>query len=388
MATESATTVERHVGSNAARVSARAVWVQIHLWLGLTLGVIGALIAVTGSVLVYDQAIDAWLNPHRYRTTGEQVALPFAIYAQGAEAAVGDGSRTINLRLPDGDATPVVALMRMRGEGGGIRRVYLDPPTARVLDAPTGRGVLGWAHDIHGSLLLRDYNGRTVVGVAGVAMLISSLSGIYLWWPRRRISKLDFAFRPAFPLSRNLHYTFGFYASLVLAVLSLTGIVISFPDAARSGVATFGPLSESARNVQTAQPRDARAIDIERAAAIARALYPQSTLTSIGLPAGPRGVYRIGLRELGDATPRPVTQVFVDPSSGTVLRRIDRASQTRGDAFLAFQRPLHEGEALGAVGRAVVFAAGLVPPVLAVTGTMIWLRGRARRRRQVASIHA
>jgi len=388
MATESATAVERRAGSNAAGIAARSVWVQIHLWLGLTLGVIGALIAVTGSVLVYDQAIDAWLNPLRYRTTGDRVALPYAVYAQGAEAAVGDGSRTINLRLPDGDATPVVAFMRMRGEGGGIRRVYLDPPTARVLDAPTGRGAVGWAHDIHGSLLLRDYNGRTVVGVAGIAMLISSLSGIYLWWPRRRFSKLDFAFRPAFPLSRNLHYTFGFYGSLVLAALSFTGIVISFPDAARGGVAAFGPLSESARNVQTAKPRDTQAIDIERAAAIARSLYPQSTPTSIGLPAGPRGVYRIGLREFGDADPRPVTQVFVDPSSGAVLRRVDRASQTRGDAFLAFQRPLHEGEALGAIGRAIVFAAGLAPPVLAVTGTMMWLRARTRRRRAVASARA
>ena len=47
-----------------------------------------------------------------------------------------------------------------------------------------------------------------------------------------------------------------------------------------------------------------------------------------------------------------------------------------------------KGEALGAIGRAIVFAAGLVPPVLAVTGTMMWLRGRARRRRAVASVHA
>ena len=165
--------------------------------------------------------------------------------------------------------------------------------------------------------------------------------------------------------------------------MSFTGILISFPEAARVAVAFFGPLSEPTRNVPATRPAS---VDADRAAEIARALYPAATVTAIGFPAGPQAVYRIALREAGDGSARPVTQVWVDPVSGDVVRRVDRASQTRGDAFLALQRPLHEGDALGGVGRALVFAVGWLPPLFVVTGAMMWLRGRrvSVRRRATA----
>jgi PKHD-type hydroxylase len=82
-----------------ARTAPRGLWLQIHLWLGLTLGIVGALLGVTGSLLVYDSAIDGWLNPGRYRLTGEVVALHYFDHAQRAEAAVGGGARR---RAPTG----------------------------------------------------------------------------------------------------------------------------------------------------------------------------------------------------------------------------------------------------------------------------------------------
>jgi len=360
------------------RIDLRRVWVQVHLWLGLTLGVVGALVGVTGSVLVYDRAIDGALNSQRYATSGNEIALTLADYAKRAASAAGEGARTVNLRLPATAGTPVVAFVRARGETAPPRRVYLDPPNGQVLDAPVGRGLIGWAHDLHESLSLREYNGREIVGVVGIAMLVSSLSGIYLWWPRRRLARRDFRFRRAFTLSRNLHYTFGFYGSLVLAMLAFTGIVLAFPEAGRVGVGLFASVSPSARGVQAAESAGGL-IEPDDAAAIALAQFGKASVASVGFPAGPRGVYRIALREPGDDSERGTAVVFVDPRSGKVLRQVDRATQTSGDAFLAFQRPLHEGDALGAAGRIVISVVGLLPALFVVTGSMMWLRSRRRR---------
>lgn len=361
------------------RVDLRRIWLQVHLWLGLTLGVVGALIGVTGSILVFDNEIDAWLNPQRYAVSGSQVALSYSGYVQRATQALEGRARPTNLRLPEGEGLPVVVFARARGEGGGFHRVYLDPPTGGVLEVSASGGFIGWAHSFHESLTLREYMGREVVGAVGIAMLISSLSGIYLWWPPGGLGRRAFGFRPGFAPSRNLHYTFGFYGALVLAMLSFTGIFLAYPEPGRAVVAAFGPVSPSPRNLQ-APESPGPSIAPDEAVEIARALYPSARVTSVGLPSGPRGAYRISLREPGDLSARIGPVVFVDPRTRAVLQRADRATRTGGDRFLAWQRILHEGEAFGVVGRVVICITGLLPPLLVVTGTMIWLRQRRQPR--------
>lgn len=314
----------------------RRVWVQVHLWLGLTFGVVGILLGITGSLLVFDHALDARLNPQRYAVSGEAVALPYTTYFANATQALGDRARPVALRAPDEAGMPLTIFARAR-EGGGNYRVYLDPPSGRVLEvARGGSGLVGWAHDLHGSLMLRQYAGREIVGAVGVAMLISALSGLYLWWPRGARRRAAFGMRPGFTLARNLHYLFGLYGAAVLAMLSLTGVLISFPDAARSTAGAFAAIS------------------------------PPPT-------AGPRGAYRVSL-----PGPDGSRVLFIDPRSGAILPRAEANTRTPADRFLAFMRPLHEGTPLGLPGRILICVAGLLPGLLAITGALLWLRQRRR----------
>jgi uncharacterized iron-regulated membrane protein len=71
--------------------------------------------------------------------------------------------------------------------------------------------------------------------------------------------------------------------------------------------------------------------------------------------------------------------IFIDPYSGAVLRKVDAATRTAGDNFLALQRNLHSGERLGIVGRIVICVAGLLPLLFVITGTSMWLKQRRAR---------
>ena len=357
----------------------RATWVQVHLWLGLTLGVVGALLGISGCILVYDHEIDAWLHPARYDVSGSDIAFKVSDYVRIAEAALGGKARASMVRLPDREIGPIIVFARV---DGGFQRVYVDPSDGDVLDRATGRDLIAWMHNFHESLMLRDLYGREIVGTVGIAMLISSLSGIYLWWPKGRFRRETFGFRRGFALHRNLHYTVGFWGALVLAMLSFTGIFLGFPEAGRSVVAAFGKVAASPRGIQSTSA-EGKPIGVDEAVEIALRTYPESRVTSIGLPAGPRGVYRVSVRDSDDENARTGASVFVDPRSRDVLYRIDRTTRGGGDTFLLWQRMLHEGSVFGEAGKVVVFLGGLMPPILVVSGLMIWLRKRRRRRAAV-----
>lgn len=370
--------------TNSKPFRLRAFWVQVHLWLGLTLGIVGVLIGLSGSILVYDHEIDAQLNPHRYAISGPQVALPYAGYAQRAETALEGRARATGIRLPDQAPGPVMVFARAKADAGPFLRVYLDPPTGNTLDTASGRDWLGWLHSFHESLTLREFKGREIVGVIGIAMLISSLSGIYLWWPAGRLRLRALGFRRGFALHRNLHYTFGIWGALVLATLSFTGLFLAYQDAGRSVVAAFGKVSPSPRGLQS-MPGGGEMIAPDEAVAIAQARVAGASVIGLGLPAGPRGVYRVNLREGGDTSARSTTVVSIDPRSRAVLQAVDRTTRGGGDTFLSWQRMLHEGSALGSTWRLLVFLGGLLPAVMMVTGLIMWLRRHKRREQGVAS---
>ena len=58
--------------------------------------------------------------------------------------------------------------------------VYIDPPTARVLDIVDFRSTFfGVLHRFHENLTVPDYSGRAIVGWVGVGMATLALTGIW-----------------------------------------------------------------------------------------------------------------------------------------------------------------------------------------------------------------
>ena len=41
----------------------RAIWLKVHLWLGLSMGLLLSVIGITGSISVFYQELDQWFNP-------------------------------------------------------------------------------------------------------------------------------------------------------------------------------------------------------------------------------------------------------------------------------------------------------------------------------------
>ena len=62
----------------------RRLWLNIHLWTGLVLGLLLVVVGLSGNTLVWHDGLDALLNPHRYQLRGTEPELPPSAYLAGA----------------------------------------------------------------------------------------------------------------------------------------------------------------------------------------------------------------------------------------------------------------------------------------------------------------
>src|SRR3569623_1847823 len=68
------------------KLQLRRAWFQVHKWIGLILAIVIVPLSVTGSALVWDEALDHGLNPQRYAVSGGAPTAAQA-YVEAASAA-------------------------------------------------------------------------------------------------------------------------------------------------------------------------------------------------------------------------------------------------------------------------------------------------------------
>ena len=343
----------------------RRTWFQVHKWIGLLLAILIIPLSLSGAALVWHDALDRVVDPARYRISGT-VRLTPERYAAGAQAALKPGERIAQMTMPEGKGPVVVAAAPAtvdpdrRGPPPRMM-IYLDPPTARVLDvAERNAGLVRFLHVLHGSLQVPGI-GRTIVGWIGVAMMVSSFTGLWLWWPTVGTFARGLRWRRHRNTDTNIHHMAGFWIALPLFVLSLTGAWISFP-------AFFGGqrgLDRAAqRAVPLAEPGQPLDLVVARAASVRR-----GALRSIAWPTSATADWTV--------TYAGGHVVKVADDNGVAV-----AAPARRPGGLALtMRRIHHGEGMGLLWQIVIFLGGIAPAVLAVTGVIMWWRAREWRAR-------
>jgi uncharacterized iron-regulated membrane protein len=362
----------------------RRFWLDVHLWIGAGLLVALIPLSVTGSILVWHDQLDRTLYAHRYETTRPSASQPIEAYAAAAQVAFGGRAQLTQIRLPQKAGDPVVAVGRIKGEpgpGGRPRTLnaWIDPPTARVLDtAETAKGFTMVMHRLHGSLLIPDV-GRKLVGWLGWAMFVSSATGLWLWWPRHAGFLKGLRWRRGASTLFNLHHLVGFWVCIPLAVLSLTGVYISFPQTSRALFGLPQPPPRQQGPGRFAPPIPQTRMTLGQAVAAAQAQAPRATVAEVNAPTrGKEPAWRVGLKAPGAERPK-VVQVI--DATGEVKASREGGPLVSGggeDKVSPLMRRIHDGADMGLLWQAIIFVGGLAPALLGVSGVVMWLRRSAR----------
>jgi uncharacterized iron-regulated membrane protein len=373
----------------------RKRWLDVHLWLGLALGLFLSIFGITGSILVFHAEINELLNPNLlvvkvpeanlvYKPLAEifqtgQGAMPknaahtFANYPRNTEAAF-----KLHFSLP------------LAGKQEGVTEsweVYVNPYTAHVIgkrlmsssDSPFPKTFIGFIFELHYALFLGEDPGYLIVGIMGALLIISMLTGLIVWWPLtgkwRQAVTIKFKASTE-RLNFDLHKTFGFYSIIVLIPVLFSGVYMDVPQHVVPVLELFSPVTYRYWFKSKPTPEKS-SITMADAVNIAEKRYPTGRADWIYGATEPAGTYTIckdGVEEPGSLIHRRC--VVIDRYSGAILDVDDPAIGTAGEVFTHWQWPLHSGQAFGMTGRILVFLSGLICPVLFVTGVIRWLQKR------------
>lgn len=369
----------------------RKLWLTAHRWLGLTVGLLFVLIGLTGSILVFDHAIDEWLNPELLLTEKSGETQPVSEIIAAAEAGYAGGEQSaLSLSKPRVE-NGVWSVWFSSGtpEVPTFTAVHVDPYTANVTgERVWGEYLMSWIYRLH-FRLVAGVTGGIIVGVVGIMMLISVCSGIVLWWPLWKNGwRAAFAIRSGPRFNYDLHKTIGIAASGLLLILAFTGIYMEFPQTFNAAIEAVAETTESPEDLKTRAPKSSITYSPDEAIVIAQKLYPDARFDHMH-PMNEHGVYEVAFRQDGEVqTTFGRTQVFVDGHTGEILATYTPSDFTAADVFRIWQFPLHSGEAFGLFGRLVVFLTGLTPAVLYVTGFLMWWRRRKSRNTKRKTVQA
>ena len=371
------------LGAALVKRSARSVLQTVHLWLGLALGLPLIVIGLSGSALLLQREIVSRSLPAA-NAVGENASL--ARVVEAARALADREVATIRVQLLIRDGAPTIVQLAAPGRGNRALAVYVDPVSAEVLGSEEvgGRGpVLRFLVNLHAFLMLSPPIGLPVVGWMGVVTLFMSVSGLILWWPRAG------AWRRALWVSRgarglrlhlDLHHAVGFWGFLVLLIISFSGIYLCFPQTVSSGVRYFLPAEQPQFAVPAGFVAPAPPLDADKVVAAAMTAVEDARVVSISLPGTNTVPYVVEMEPGGLVPAAPPIFVMFEPESGALSFIDDPRGYNVGSKFLNWQHALHFAVGFGWPWKILVFLSGLLPLLLAVTGTAIWWKKRRNRK--------
>ncbi|WP_396958507.1 PepSY-associated TM helix domain-containing protein [Nitrosomonas sp.] len=376
-------------------ISARELWRDVHLYLGLFVGALLVILGLTGSILVFWIEIDEWLNPElltvtvprQENPTQSTVAYqPVDEIVRAAKQAAAPDSK-ITTVYGARNSTAVYAIYASQ-TSGDWQRIYVDPYRAQVTgvrsydaDEWVPNYLMDAIFKLHFSLLF-GVNGETLVAICALLLLVSLISGLIVWWPTRgQWSKALTIKRGAGPVRFNLdlHKTLSIYFFPILGAVLLSGVSMNLNEAFVWVTQQFSPATRQPQYTLISVPAPgAPSIGVEHVLAIATEHYPEGELNGIYLPGNATGVYVVTQRNVPKLSSYwSERQIAIDQYSGEILdvRAPDRR-HSAGETFLDWQWPLHSGQAFDWPGRIVIFLCGLACPVIYITGVIRWLQKR------------
>jgi uncharacterized iron-regulated membrane protein len=368
----------------------RKAILNIHLVLGLSSGLIVFIVAITGCLYAFKDEIESALQTYRYVEPQAQTYLsPSEMKKIGLEKIPGREIHGVAYNQP-GYAAEIIFYEH---EPLFYQSLFVNPYSGDIIHIKDwNRDFFRFILDGHFYLWLPPQIGQTVVASGTLIFVILLITGMILWWPKGYNVRQRFRVKWNASWRRknfDLHSVLGFYISLVVLVLALTGLVWGFEWFRDAVYATAGgekkleflePPSVAVPATITS-PGD----PVDEIWYRMKAEYPDAASIEMHYPHDEKSTVYVDIKRDQDTYWRSDYRFFdqytlqeIEPDH--VWGRLDQA--TAADKLMRMNYDIHVGAILGLPGKILVFTASLIAASLPVTGFLLWIGRRKKEKRK------
>ncbi|AZJ33753.1 Uncharacterized iron-regulated membrane protein [Tenacibaculum mesophilum] len=354
----------------------KIIW-KIHLWLGLSCGVIASFSGLTGALYVWQPEITSLLNPKLLKVEDFSKINEKTILSSAYFLATQNKGKVNKVFLPYREQQ-TISINYKNG-----KTLYYHPKT-RVLLGEKSVSIQFFETllKLHRTLGMPTI-GKYVIGTSALLFCFFLLTtGFYMWWKiyKNNLSK-GFTMKWKPKKKRfyfNLHKVFGVYFLLPLLVIAFTGGYFTYHKTYKSVLSIF---NSSDKVIMNEEIKQEKVFSLEEAVLQTDGKY---ALRAIYYPKNSLGVYK--LRYIKDrfikAGFRRTKEMELNQQGK--LRILSSFDFDANNNRIAAQfYPVHIGEIGGILGRVLVFVSGLVPLVLLITGFKVYNLKRKKLKRQL-----
>ncbi|SHG21731.1 PepSY-associated TM helix domain-containing protein [Chryseobacterium sp. OV279] len=378
------------------KVSFTKKWsAKLHLWFGLSVGIIVFIVSLTGTLYVFKDEIQNSLRKEDMyvkETTVSPISIAILKEKVSLELNEKFPVNAVEISL-DKNKSYRFSYYEKNKKGWNYfeevkinKLVYVDQYTGKILAVYDEKyNFFNILKYIHWSLLLNSEWGKYVVGIPTVLFIFMLITGIVLWWPKNkkaRKGRFWFSWENVKTWKRknyDLHNVLGFYASFFALLMSITGIYFAYPYVKNTfNLALSGsleqPKEKEIKSPDSLMAKNPSVYDLT--AQETRKRYAHSSSFRIPL----NGKNKKG-KELKNI---PVTiygeegrfsernSLVFDKYSGKLLAEKPHQKLNNAEKYANANYDIHTGSYFGLFGKILWFITGLICTSLPVTGFLVW----------------
>ncbi|MCC8175700.1 MAG: PepSY domain-containing protein [Bacteroidales bacterium] len=367
----------------------RRLFSRLHLWLSVPVGLIVTITCFSGAMLVFEDEIKGLSNANLYKVEAMcEKPLPIDALLETAASALPDSVKVRGVTIP---SDPRLAYkVNLSNPRHGV--LFIDQYTGIVKGQESRAGFFRTMFKLHRWLLDENVrNGKMIVGISTLVLVLILLTGIVVWIPKNRKglrSRLKMNFTKGWHrLWLDLHVAGGFYASAILLILALTGLTWSFEWYGTAFYRLFGAAEETTTgNHHRGRKEDAPTIPPSYMLwqKVYDELEPQC---KEGIETTIKdGSVEIQLDRLGN---RMASDTYsFDTRTGELTGYVPYAEADHETQVWGWVYSLHVGSWGGLITKILTFLAALLGATLPLTGYYLWFRRIHSKKRNVRELKA